>query len=110
MRNEKEYLIEWKPLHLVVSATIYAELKKIRRASSTAPVDFIAFGDPQYQPMDDPNQSSSLHAALRSDVERGVTFTPLPFTREEVESIAALYPDHSQKYLGALAPRSELSL
>ena len=47
--SKPQYLVEWKPLHTVVLATVYAELKKERRATpSSAPIVVAAFGDPKY--------------------------------------------------------------
>ena len=47
--GKPQYLVEWKLLHTVVSATVYAELKKDRRATpSSAPIVVAAFGDPKY--------------------------------------------------------------
>ena len=40
-----QYLIEWKPVHTAVSATVYAELKRARPAVPP-PATLIAFGDP----------------------------------------------------------------
>src|SRR5579862_3709891 len=48
MRSDKEYLIEWKPLHTVVSAIVYAELKKMRRKWTAGPTALAAFGDPRH--------------------------------------------------------------
>jgi CHAT domain-containing protein/Tfp pilus assembly protein PilF len=72
------YLIEWKPLHVVASATVYAELKKSRHRQPSSPGRLAAFGDPRY-------------ATPRS---------PLPFTRDEVEGIADLFPGRAETYLG----------
>src|SRR5262249_11305177 len=41
------YLVEWKPLHVIVSGTVYAEVRKARPSgAATGPA--VAFGDPQY--------------------------------------------------------------
>ena len=46
------YLVEWKPIHSVLSATVYAELRKSYRpaaaSGSGAPLQLAAFGDPLY--------------------------------------------------------------
>src|SRR5580704_3617371 len=52
MRNEKEYLIEWKPLHTAISATVYAELRKSRKEADSVAVQLVAFGDPLYPTVD----------------------------------------------------------
>ena len=65
------YLIEDRPLHLVLSATLYAELRRSReRRGRLGPL--VAFGDPRYPPGD---------ARLSS----------LPASGREVEQIAALF-------------------
>ncbi len=48
---EPTWFIEWKPLHIAVSATVYAELRQQRKQpSSAAPLlDLVAFGNPVYR-------------------------------------------------------------
>jgi CHAT domain-containing protein/Tfp pilus assembly protein PilF len=76
MRGSR-YLVEWKPVHSVLSVTVYTELKRSRPAHRDLRNERLtAFGAPLYP---------------RS--------APLPSTRKEVESIAALYPQ-TQVYLG----------
>jgi CHAT domain-containing protein len=60
----------------------------------------VAFGDPRI-PIGKAAVERSANAELRLATERGFTFGRLPFSRREVEGIAALYPAHSQTYLGA---------
>jgi CHAT domain-containing protein len=104
MRGEKQYLVEWKPIHSAVSATVYAELKKNRRATTDSGADdLVAFGDPQYPRAEESKPEKILNAELRSAVERGLGFPRLAFSRQEVQSIAALYPGHNRTYLGAEA-------
>ena len=105
-----EYLVEWKPLHSVLSATVYAELKKQRRSEpedSRHAITLAAFGDPQF-----PTASSGetfaedhdLDAYVRAAAERGFDFRPLPYSREEVNRVVALYPEgNAQAYLGTEA-------
>lgn len=99
-RNEKEYLVEWKPLHTVVSATVYAELKKMRRMAGSQAVALAAFGDPRVPAAKDALERSA-NTEVRLASERGFEFGWLPFSRQEVEGIAALFPGRSQTYLGA---------
>jgi CHAT domain-containing protein len=73
---EESYLVEWRPIHQVVSLSVYAELKRGRRPRQEAG-RVVAFGDP-----------------ARED------FRPLPATREEIAAIAALAPDTTDIYLG----------
>ncbi len=49
--NKPQYLVEWKPLHAALSATVFAELKKERRTTGEKNGDVLslaAFGDPIY--------------------------------------------------------------
>ncbi len=113
-----QYLLEWKPLHVALSATVYAELKERRhdRKANTSqpPMQFVAFGDPRYPQSLAASEGESLAAAedesvaatvvdsvstprgdavVRSAAERGIfDWPPLPYTRHEVEGIASLFP------------------
>lgn len=98
-RSEKEYLVEWKPLHTVVSATVYAELKKARRQAAK-PIELVAFGDPQYPGNNMNRGERAADAELRSATNRGLTLSPLLFSKAEVDAITSLYPGRSQKYEG----------
>ncbi len=100
-RETRRYLIEWKPIHTVVSATVYAELKKARReAADPSSVRVAAFGDPKYDAAAKTNTSEIRNGELRSMVLRGFGLAPLPSTRTEVESIAKLYAGQIAEYLG----------
>jgi len=97
LMNGDRYLVEWKPIHFVLSATVYAELARSRPAHRRPGEErLVVFGDPVY-----PTQASSLPADLevREAVRIGLTLKPLPYTRKEVESVAALYPG-AQVFLG----------
>jgi CHAT domain-containing protein/tetratricopeptide (TPR) repeat protein len=103
-REVARYLIEWKPIHTVVSATVYAELKKSRHAGlPSSLVRVVAFGDPRYPTLDKDKAGQIRDGELRAMVTRGLSLAPLPSTRAEVESIARLYPEDTAKYLGAEA-------
>jgi len=99
LRTANQYLVEWKPLYTVVSATVYAELRKGRRAEQK-PVELAAFGDPQYAGGGRVKTLAFAESATRSEA-RGLSLAPLPFSRAEVDGIASLYPERSRKYLGA---------
>ncbi|HEX3131106.1 MAG TPA: CHAT domain-containing protein, partial [Thermoanaerobaculia bacterium] len=101
--HDGHYLAEKKPIHTVISATVYAELKRSRRERSSTPqqVELAAFGDPSYPPLPS-GQLSAVHAEVRAAVGRGLALTPLPSTREEVRDIAALYPE-ARTFLGTEA-------
>ncbi len=103
MRKDR-YLVEWKPVHFVLSATVYAELKKARRA----PADLtrgqvVAFGDPVYPPLPkDRNAAPAATLEILTAASRGLSLEPIPATRREVEGIASLYPQ-AETYLGGEA-------
>jgi CHAT domain-containing protein/Tfp pilus assembly protein PilF len=97
LRRGDRYLVEWKPLHFALSATVYAALARSRpahRQPSEEPL--VAFGDPAY-----PRSAADVPAdpELRQTLRHGLSLAPLVFTRKEVEGIAALYP-RSRVYLG----------
>ena len=101
------YLVEWKPLHSVLSATVYAELKKSRRPAAASdaaepPILLTAFGDPLYP--GDMSDARPRDVYVRAAAERGFDFPPLPYTRREIEGIAGNYPTEAiRTYLGAEA-------
>jgi CHAT domain-containing protein/Tfp pilus assembly protein PilF len=101
-RSDQEYVVDWKPVHTVVSATVYAELQK-RRGHGAKPVELVAFGDPAYPQSDQAAAGRPADAEVRSAVDRGMSLARLPFSRQEADRIAALYPERSQKYVGAEA-------
>ncbi len=100
-RNTREYLVDWKPLHTVVSATVYAELRKMRHPAGAHAVELAAFGDPLLPSAGQEDLKRSGDTEVRGASERGYVFAPLPFSRQEVEGIAALYPNRVRIYLGA---------
>jgi CHAT domain-containing protein/tetratricopeptide (TPR) repeat protein len=90
------YLIEDKPVHITLSATLYAELRKTRSAQRVTAPTLVAFGDPVVtsgSPVGAPRPSDG--AALRA----GRT-APLPWSRLEVDGIAGLFGAGAIKYLG----------
>jgi CHAT domain-containing protein len=105
-RNDKQYFVEWKPLHTVVSATVYAELKKARQIAGNRTVELAAFGDPQVPANKDALQRT-VNPELQFASERGFTFGWLPFSRQEVEAVAALFPGRSRTYLGPKATEEQ---
>ncbi len=96
--GDEQYLIEWKPVHTALSATVYAELRKLRTRTQVAEgqsrLELVAFGDPSYLEQNGAELESGKSAR----------FTPLPQTAREVEEIARLYPAGLvRKYLGRAA-------
>jgi CHAT domain-containing protein len=101
LRGTGEPLVAWKPLHTEVSATVYAELKKTRKPDSNQPLQLVAFGDPHVPVGGAQAMARGGDAVLRSASTRGFAFGVLPFSRQEVEGIAKLYPVGSRVYIGA---------
>ena len=104
--SRPQYLVEWKPVHTVASATVYTELKRGRRASeaTAAPALLAAFGDPLYPRRDaSAGPATATDPVVRSALERGTKLAALPGSRREVEDIARIYPERPAIYLGAEA-------
>jgi CHAT domain-containing protein/tetratricopeptide (TPR) repeat protein len=104
-RRDWQYLIEWKPVHGVVSATVYSELRKQRRAGdgTQAGHTLIAFGDPTYPTLTLEQADTMVNPEVRDVVRRGDGLERLPASRREVEGIARLYAGRVAAYLGAQA-------
>jgi len=97
-----QYLIEWKPIHTALSATVYAEIKKGRKDTSTAPPNFVAFGDPVLSQKLAPNHAEEVgDVRVRSAAAQGFDFSRLPATRHEVEQIGKMFPEAARLFLGA---------
>ncbi|MEP7010270.1 MAG: CHAT domain-containing tetratricopeptide repeat protein [Acidobacteriota bacterium] len=123
--EQDQFFAAWKPLHVALSATVFAELKNRRRGppdsgvGAEAPPLLAAFGDPVYPQhlaalKDVPvetvlaaaaPQSDRIDPTVRGAAERGLfDFQPLPYTRREVEGIASLFPAGTTRtFLGAEA-------
>jgi len=96
LRSDNQYLVQWKPLHTVLSATLYSEIKN-QRSKTSYDVDLVAFGDPLYP------ATEKQPGEVRSATERGFKLSSLPFSRIEVNAIMKLYPARNRIYLGAAA-------
>ena len=113
-----QYLVEWKPIHIAQSATVYAELQKRRRSPTTEgespPRTLVALGDPSYPPprenkptetAQEEERMASLPMAVRSAENRRLfELTRLPNTHREVTEIGRLFADAeipARTYLGA---------
>jgi CHAT domain-containing protein/Tfp pilus assembly protein PilF len=112
--SRDQYLAEWKPFHSVLSATVYAEIKKDREEPTKIqlgiPLLLGAFGNTQLPPdlkSRPPEQVADIR--VRSAVRSGtLEFEPLPFSRREVEGIAALFPPEQVAiFLGAEATEEQ---
>jgi CHAT domain-containing protein len=107
--GKTQYLVEWKPISVVPSATVLAELEHARSAAAAeampvATAELVAFGDPVF-PSRLSNGGSAPGAGprLRSLIDRGFDFAALPASRREVEQIAGLFPGKARVYLGEQA-------
>ncbi len=94
------YFVEEHPLSVVSSGTLLAQLAKRRRSGpARAGPDLVAFGDPAYEAARVPGASEeALGGGLRSEV-----LSPLPFSRDEVTSIASLFPGKADVRVGKAA-------
>ena len=98
-----EYLVEWKPIHSALSATVYGELQKLRRHNAldkTETQAFVGFGDPWYaskQKAEELKSGRSVDVYVRSAARRGFDFEPLPYSRQEVDKISKLFPPDSTR-------------
>lgn len=100
-KSYEEYLTESKPLHIALSATVYAEIMKARRPSQDRAVELTAFGDPLFA-KELRQDNDEADAQVRSAYERGIFEWPaLPYSRREVTDIARLFSRKSVRiYLG----------
>lgn len=102
--GKRQYLVEWRPIHSVLSATVYSELLKKRRpVSDAAQLQLVAFGDPQYPSLSGvPDSASGVAPEVLAAARRGLSLEPLPASRREVEELAAVYP-RTLSFLGSEA-------
>ncbi len=102
------WLVEWKPVHTVLSATLYAQLKAGRRRDS-APGGagggaLVALADPTYQPV-----PGATAAADDPPLRRYRAGLPrLPGAVEEVQALAALYGRDAHVFTGAGATKGQI--
>jgi CHAT domain-containing protein/Tfp pilus assembly protein PilF len=97
------WLAEWRPIHIVASASLFAELKKSRPSGTHRDARLVAFGDPLYPAASSDETAVTVDARVRLARSQGARLGPLPSTRREVESIAALFTPGAVTYLGAEA-------
>jgi CHAT domain-containing protein len=101
--HDAKYLVESKPVHTALSVTVYAELRKARRAYDLSEAALVAFGDPRFPRSSKEQLRGSGDSELRMASERGLDFASLPFSRSEVEGITHLFEGHSRAFLGDAA-------
>ncbi|MBC7925194.1 MAG: CHAT domain-containing protein [Bryobacteraceae bacterium] len=102
IRPDGKFLVEWKPVHSSISATLYAQSKAARRPQQSYKLSVAAFGDPRYQSGNSaealPANRTSITASLR----------PLLFSRSEVDAIVRLYPGQVDLYVEDRATKERL--
>lgn len=101
---QPRWLVEWKPVHTVLSATLYAQLKAGRRRDSSpgGGGELVAFADPVYRPV--PGATADADDPPLRRYRAGLP--PLPGAQEEVQALAALYGRDAKAYLGAAATKA----
>jgi CHAT domain-containing protein len=110
VNQTKQFMIEWKPIHVSVSATMFRQSKIARLDKNEMKSNLYAFGDPVYPPRlrEPAPEESMLDRYVRSAKSRGFNFEPLPATSIEVKQIASLYPEASHTYLGIHATEEQV--
>jgi len=98
------YLGRDKPLHSILSATLYAEIRRGRRAPASrgqaAEGPLVAFADPRIVPSEPGIEDDPAEPPARR-YRRGLT--PLPGARAEVRALSALWGKDAYVYVGAEA-------
>lgn len=97
------FLVERRPLHFVVSASVYAQLAQPLRARRREEPVLVAFGDPNYG-----TAALVSGESRRSFVGRATDLRPLPHARQEVQSIAQLFDGKVEVHLGAQATEARV--
>jgi len=102
----RQYLVEWKPVHTVVSATLYARLREGRESVRHGADDItvVAFGDPDYGAQG----SNDQDAETWLPPIRGHELEALPETRREVEGVARVWGERTVVRLGDEATEEEM--
>jgi CHAT domain-containing protein/Tfp pilus assembly protein PilF len=93
-RQPLVYLAERKPLHTVLSATVYAQLRRPERSTSVARIELAALGDPVM---------AAPAASAAADAPRAYDLKPLPWTRDEVRRIGSLFGSSATVHFGKAA-------
>jgi CHAT domain-containing protein/Flp pilus assembly protein TadD len=106
VRPAGDYLVEWKPIHTVLSATLYAELQHGRRDLPPGQGAMVAFADPLLRAGKVPAAPADSEDPPLRRYQAGLP--PLPGAREEVRTLAALYGRDASIYVGAAATEQRL--
>jgi len=96
------YLIERFAISYAPSASALAALRALKQNNTSEAKGIIAFGDPVYGK----DETATANGAAS---ERGYDFRRLPYTRAEVNEIAALFPPTERRvFLGAAAQEANV--
>ena len=100
---------ETKPLHTIVSMTVYAETRlQWEESPKEYEYELLAFGDPAYGEHSNGQEAEAdENFRTRRSQLRQQELSRLPFTLLEVESIAALFGDAAVVRLGTKATETE---
>jgi len=95
-----EYLVQWRPLHTAMSMTVYRQLQARRKrpGQPDKPTLIAACGDPAYPAEAAPSASGPI--APGGGADPGPLFAPLPSSRSEVTTLAAIFPGQTRVLLG----------
>lgn len=91
-RGAPVFLLERFAISYAPSASALAALRTLK-TNAAAATGFIAFGDPVYA-----KTETEIVPTMQSN-ERGFDFRQLPYTRNEVNEIAALFPANERRIL-----------
>ena len=92
--SDGRYLVESKPISVVASATVLAQLKGHRPPPRETRL--AAFSDPSYPTTTSSEASPALEHAVRS----GLSLESLPATRVEVEGLGGLFGEAATLWVG----------
>ena len=102
------YLIESKPLHIEMSATVYGETIKnrVQRGGRVPTLDYVAFADPRFDGDSSKviNEAHEIGPRNKLLLSRDFKLARLPATLGEVTTISQLFPqDRVRVFLGEAA-------
>lgn len=101
--GDRKYLVEWKPTHIALSVTLFAELSRTRHEKDFPTDTYSAlavFGDPHI-PGSLTNKPEDVRETYSKSEpkDRSLHLEPLPATRIEAQTIASLFPE-ARLFLG----------
>jgi len=93
-----------KPISVIPSMTVYAELKSGARKATGKGERWFGFGDPLYPSISVTGNDAPMGPG--GQPTRGRALSPLPGTRAEIEKIALLFDGEARSFLGAAATKA----